>query len=225
MCHDVVSKIKLVKPEKVLGIENALIGAAQQGKLRNKLSEAELVAMLENQTKSESKIIVPMPPFSSNAEASMTSGDMIGHTYLPIIIMYSKRKSFKDNVYKAIPKIRHKSIYNGDHSHTLSMNLLIESGASPDKLAYFGDGSLQHKLSCKEGVRESVRDRGEVSGGKRSYREDLYSRSKKKLLTASTMYSECPSTAQLRPKPYLERERVWVERDELEVMLQSIRKL
>lgn len=34
-----VSKIKLVKPEKVLSIENALIQAAQQGKLRNKISE------------------------------------------------------------------------------------------------------------------------------------------------------------------------------------------
>jgi len=41
-----VSKIKLVKPEKVTGIENALIQAAQQGKLRNKISEQELIAML-----------------------------------------------------------------------------------------------------------------------------------------------------------------------------------
>lgn len=58
MCAYAVSKIKLVKPEKVLTIENALIQAAQQGKLRNKLSEQELVAMLESQTKTENKLTV-----------------------------------------------------------------------------------------------------------------------------------------------------------------------
>lgn len=39
LCAKPVSKIKLVKPEKVAQIENSLIAAAQQGKLRNKLSE------------------------------------------------------------------------------------------------------------------------------------------------------------------------------------------
>lgn len=38
ICDMTVSKIKLVKPEKVTAIENSLIGAAQQGKLRNKIS-------------------------------------------------------------------------------------------------------------------------------------------------------------------------------------------
>lgn len=55
---NVVTKIKLVKPDKVAAIENSLIAAAQQGKLRNKISEQELVSMLESQTKTESKITV-----------------------------------------------------------------------------------------------------------------------------------------------------------------------
>jgi DNA-binding TFAR19-related protein (PDSD5 family) len=46
-----VAKIKLVKPDKVAAIENSLITAAQQGKIRNKISEQELVSMLESQTK------------------------------------------------------------------------------------------------------------------------------------------------------------------------------
>lgn len=40
-------KIKTVKPEKAAGIENALIRAAQTGALKNRVSEKELVAMLE----------------------------------------------------------------------------------------------------------------------------------------------------------------------------------
>ena len=39
-------------------IENSLIQAAQQGKLRNRISEQELVAMLESQSKTESKVTV-----------------------------------------------------------------------------------------------------------------------------------------------------------------------
>jgi DNA-binding TFAR19-related protein (PDSD5 family) len=41
-----VAKIKLVKPDKVAAIENSIIAAVQQGKLRNKISEQELVSML-----------------------------------------------------------------------------------------------------------------------------------------------------------------------------------
>jgi DNA-binding TFAR19-related protein (PDSD5 family) len=36
---NVVIKIKLVKPEKATGIENALIQAAQSGMLKNRVSE------------------------------------------------------------------------------------------------------------------------------------------------------------------------------------------
>ena len=39
-------------------IENSLITAAQQGKLRNRLSEQELVSMLETQSKTETKVTV-----------------------------------------------------------------------------------------------------------------------------------------------------------------------
>ena len=53
-----VTKIKLVKPDKVQMIENSLIAAAQQGKLRNRISEQELVSMLETQTKTETKVTV-----------------------------------------------------------------------------------------------------------------------------------------------------------------------
>ncbi len=40
-------KIKTVKPEKAMGIENSIIKAAQSGMLKNRLSEKELVALLE----------------------------------------------------------------------------------------------------------------------------------------------------------------------------------
>jgi DNA-binding TFAR19-related protein (PDSD5 family) len=53
-----VAKIKLVKPDKVAAIENSLIAAAQQGKLRAKISEEELVAMLESQSRNDTKITV-----------------------------------------------------------------------------------------------------------------------------------------------------------------------
>jgi DNA-binding TFAR19-related protein (PDSD5 family) len=53
-----VAKIKLVKPEKVAAIENSLIAAAQQGKLRGKISEEELIAMLGSQSSNDNKIIV-----------------------------------------------------------------------------------------------------------------------------------------------------------------------
>lgn len=71
-----MAKIKLVKPDKVVAIENSLIAAAQQGKLRNKISEQELVSMLESQTKTESKITVIFILYSSKEEALMMNGDM-----------------------------------------------------------------------------------------------------------------------------------------------------
>ena len=40
-------KIKTVKPEKAAGIENSIINAAQSGRLKNRVTEAELVALLE----------------------------------------------------------------------------------------------------------------------------------------------------------------------------------
>ena len=40
-------KIKLVKPEKALGIENAIMQAAKTGMLKNRVSEQELIVMLE----------------------------------------------------------------------------------------------------------------------------------------------------------------------------------
>ena len=53
-------KIKLVKPDKAAAIENSLIQAAQQGVLKNRVSEQELVALLEREsaTKAESKVTV-----------------------------------------------------------------------------------------------------------------------------------------------------------------------
>jgi programmed cell death protein 5 len=72
-------KIKTVKPEKAAGIENSLINAARSGMLKNRLSEAELVNLLEkdSERKAEQKITVKYQPFSSNAEESMMSGDML----------------------------------------------------------------------------------------------------------------------------------------------------
>lgn len=42
-----VMKIKTVKPEKAVGIENSLINAARNGQLKNRVTEAELVSLLE----------------------------------------------------------------------------------------------------------------------------------------------------------------------------------
>jgi DNA-binding TFAR19-related protein (PDSD5 family) len=53
-------KIKTVKPEKATGIENSLINAARSGLIKNRLTEAELVNLLEkdNERKVEQKITV-----------------------------------------------------------------------------------------------------------------------------------------------------------------------
>ncbi len=40
-------KIKMVKPEKAVGIENSLINAARNGQLKNRVTETELVSLLE----------------------------------------------------------------------------------------------------------------------------------------------------------------------------------
>lgn len=42
-----VMKIKTVKPEKAVGIENSLINAARNGQLKNRVTETELVGLLE----------------------------------------------------------------------------------------------------------------------------------------------------------------------------------
>lgn len=39
-------KIKTVKPEKAIGIENSIIKAAQSGMLKNRVTEKELVELL-----------------------------------------------------------------------------------------------------------------------------------------------------------------------------------
>jgi DNA-binding TFAR19-related protein (PDSD5 family) len=45
-----VIKIKLVKPEKVVAIENSLIQTAQSGQLKNRITEQELVSLLEKES-------------------------------------------------------------------------------------------------------------------------------------------------------------------------------
>lgn len=81
--------------------------------------------------------------------------------------MLNSKRSFKDNVYNG-GLSRSKSIYNANHSHTLSMNLLIDNDASPNKLAHFGELKMQHKYSQKENNRETAK-LGEGTGRK-SYR-------------------------------------------------------
>lgn len=53
-------KIKTVKPEKATGIENSLINAARNGMLKNRVSETELVSLLEKDsaTRGEQKVTV-----------------------------------------------------------------------------------------------------------------------------------------------------------------------
>ena len=53
-------KIKTVKPEKAVGIENSLINAARNGMLKKMVTEAELVSLLEKDSanKAEQKVTV-----------------------------------------------------------------------------------------------------------------------------------------------------------------------
>lgn len=72
-------KIKTVKPEKAAGIENSIIRAAQSGMLKNRLTEQELVALLEKESegRAEQKITVSLGIGSSRGEESTTSGDPV----------------------------------------------------------------------------------------------------------------------------------------------------
>lgn len=71
-------KIKTVKPEKAIGIENSIINAARNNMLKNRVTEQELVTLLERDSASrgESTITVLLPLASSNAEESMMNGDL-----------------------------------------------------------------------------------------------------------------------------------------------------
>jgi len=158
-----VTKIKLVKPDKVAAIENSLIAAAQQGKLRNKISEQELVSMLESQTKTESKITVIVALLSLSAGGLTTNGEhimlilfMAENAVIHIILMINPKHSFKDNVYNGT-RSRSKSIYRGDQSHTLSMHIRIDNEVSPDKIRIAPDLNLHHKYSYKENKIQAFR--------------------------------------------------------------------
>lgn len=71
-------KIKTVKPEKAAGIENSIIKAAQSGMLKNRVTEKELVELLErdSESRAEQKITVTGGSFSSRGTALTTSGDV-----------------------------------------------------------------------------------------------------------------------------------------------------
>jgi DNA-binding TFAR19-related protein (PDSD5 family) len=45
-------KIKTVKPEKAFGIENSIINAARNNQLKNRVTEQELVTLLERDSAS-----------------------------------------------------------------------------------------------------------------------------------------------------------------------------
>lgn len=70
-------KIKTVKPEKAMGIENSIIKAAQTGMLKNRLTEKELVNLLERDVESRGKqtITVFKMKLSSRDGESTTIGD------------------------------------------------------------------------------------------------------------------------------------------------------
>lgn len=71
-------KIKTVKPEKAIGIENSIINAARNNMLKNRVTEQELVTLLERDSASraESTITVMRSLGSLNAEESMMNGDL-----------------------------------------------------------------------------------------------------------------------------------------------------
>lgn len=56
-----LSRIALVKPDKARGVENMVLAAAQRGQLRDKLSEEQLIGMLETiseQAASRTKVTI-----------------------------------------------------------------------------------------------------------------------------------------------------------------------
>ena len=73
-----VMKIKTVKPEKAAGIENSIINAARNGMLKNRVSEAELVSLLEKDSANRGSQTVTVNFFeiSSKEEESMISGEI-----------------------------------------------------------------------------------------------------------------------------------------------------
>lgn len=188
-----VTKIKLVKPEKVAGIENALIAAAQQGKLRNRVSEQELVGMLESQSQTETKVTVVKGLCSSSAGASTTSGDLPCVINI-LILMLNFKRTLKDSSNLPSQKSRSKSIYRGDQSHTLSMNLRVDHDLSPDPKLPRDPYILSHKQSYKENRSQKFRDSLKITeashSGKKSQRDDVSRRSANKLMQAKALETD-----------------------------------
>lgn len=73
-----VMKIKTVKPEKAVGIENSIINAARNGMLKNRVTEAELVNLLEKDSmnRGEQKVTVCVGLSSSKGGDLMISGEL-----------------------------------------------------------------------------------------------------------------------------------------------------
>ena len=78
LCGYEVMKIKTVKPEKAVGIENSIINAARNGMLKNRVTEAELVNLLEKDSLSrgEQKVTVLVELSSSKGGVLMISGEL-----------------------------------------------------------------------------------------------------------------------------------------------------
>jgi programmed cell death protein 5 len=65
----IVSRIAMVKADKARAVEDLLIRMAQGGQVRAKITEKQLIELLEQvnqQTKSETKIVVRILYFMSN---------------------------------------------------------------------------------------------------------------------------------------------------------------
>jgi hypothetical protein len=71
--------------------------------------------------------------------------------------MLNSKRSFNNNVLNGSSKSRNKSIYRGDQSHTVSMNIRIDSEVSPDKAKPCPELHLQHKYSYKENKIQAFR--------------------------------------------------------------------
>lgn len=68
-CMTIVSRIAMVKADKARAVEDLLIRMAQGGQVRAKITEKQLIELLEQvnqQTKSETKIVVRILYFMSN---------------------------------------------------------------------------------------------------------------------------------------------------------------
>lgn len=108
--------------------------------------------------------------------------------------MINFKRNLRENS-NANLKSRSKSIYRGDKSHTVSMNLRIDHELSPDSIRNAREPYLvSHKQSMKENQGQKFRDSLKITenslSGKKSYRDDISGKSSKKIIQSKPLETD-----------------------------------